>query len=1114
MSITAISPKTRKFYANGDDLNLPFKFPSNYRRTTKYTLLTFIPFSLFIQFRRVANVYFLITAVLQSISYVSPLNPFSAVAPLVFVLSVSMLREGIEDYLRHRSDLEENSARVKIYIQGKFKEMKSQDIQVGNIVMVSKDEFFPCDLIMLSNSSPGNTAYIETASIDGEKNLKIRNSVNETHNLVKHDEVIRFMSEVQCDLPNNSIYTFAGSINLNGEFVPINKNNILLGGAVLRNTTWAVGIAVYTGPDTKLRMNMMKRKEKQSRVEKVVNKYILYILLLQFCMCLVPSVLYAYYLEDSIQDKEFRKYDSSILSGFLNYFTYFLLLNTMLPISLIISLELLKIGQGFLMQKDLNLYSGLRNRPCKVSSFSLNEELGMIEHIFTDKTGTLTCNLMVFKACAIGDKVYGDNSSTMINSTLVSMTNQNSNDRNSNIIHFNGKELQEDLWSERSFIFPYPIGSFKLQKEVIKHFLLCMALCHECLVETNQTESKFIGQSPDEIALIEAACRLGIKFSSRYLNLVTIEVKNGDKTVQERFEVCCNFEFDSDRKRNSVVVKELRTGNYLVYAKGADNVMVKLLNENCAQYSVKIKKELKWFSEKGLRTLVLAYRQLDFEEFTLIKNNFDQAANLVVGREEAIGKVAGLVECKLWALACSAVEDSLQDEVPETIQDFIKAGIKVWMLTGDKLETAENIGRTCSLITENMDVIRIDAQDFMGVHLGLQESIDLIMLMESDICLIIQGDSLQHIMSPAEAYKQMSNEIVDNFWKLTLKCKSVVCCRMTPGQKRDVVHLVKRIQGAVVLTVGDGANDVPMILEGNIGIGIYGEEGMQAVQASDYSLGEFKYLWELLFVHGRFNYIRQSEMILYFIYKNLVFTLPQFWFCFYCAFSGQTVYDDWYITMYNMILTALPLMIKGLLEKDIRIPSRVDFESNETEINCRIRYEVPKLYSVGKLNTIFTGWNFTYWVFIGIFHSALVFFIPLYVSNKEVISSEGMQVDYVFFSITSFTCIILLVNLKLALWTKYWTIYHVVGIVLFSFLLYVAMIFLYDLLSEGNFSSSIYDILFSPQFYFTILVVICAFFVTDGGFFIKRQIMHPSDSRKLNERYAQNAIYIESHLTT
>ena len=1113
MSNTVISSSTRKFYANGDDLNLPFKFPSNYRRTTKYTLLTFIPFSLFIQFRRVANVYFLITAVLQSISFISPLNPFSAVAPLVFVLTVSIFREGIEDYLRHRSDQEENSAKVKIYIQGKFKQMKSQDIQVGNIVMVSKDEFFPCDLIMLSNSSAGNTAYIETASIDGEKNLKIRNSVNETHNFVKHDEVIRFMSEVKCDLPNNSIYTFAGSINLNGLCVPVNKNNILLGGAALRNTSWAIGIAVYTGPDTKLRMNLMKRKEKQSRIEKVVNKYILYILLLQFCMCMVPSIFYVYYLENDIQENEFRKYDSSLQSGILNYFTYFLLLNTMLPISLIISLELLKIGQGYFMQQDLNLYSPLRDRPCKVSSFSLNEELGMIEHIFTDKTGTLTCNSMIFKSCAIGDKVYGDHSSTMINSTLVSMTNQSPNEANSNLLNFNGKELLEDLWSERSFSFPYPGSSFKTQKEVIKHFLLCMALCHECLVETSQTESKYIGQSPDEIALIEAASRLGVKFSSRYLNLIILEVKHGDKIIEEKFEICCNFEFDSDRKRNSVVLKELATGNYLVYAKGADNVMIKLLNENCALYTNKVKKELKSFSEKGLRTLLLTYRQLDFEEFTLIKHSFDQAANLVVGRNEALGQVAALAEHKLLVLGCSAVEDSLQEEVPETIQDFLRAGIKVWMLTGDKLETAENIGRTCSLITENMDVIRIDSQDFMGVLTALQESIDLIMLMGSDICLIIQGDSILHIVSPPEAYSSMSEEIIDHFWKLTLKCKSVICCRMTPGQKRSIVDLVKKAQGSIVLTVGDGANDVPMILEGNIGVGIYGEEGMQAVQASDYAIGEFKYLWELLFVHGRFNYIRQSEMILYFIYKNLVFTLPQFWFCFYCTFSGQTVYDDWYITMYNMVLTALPLMVKGLLEKDVRIPNRVDFDSNETEISCRIRYEVPKLYSIGKLNTIFTGRNFTYWVLNGIFHSALVFFIPIYVSGKEVMNSEGMEIDFVFFSITSFTCIILLVNLKLALWTKYWTIFHFVGIVLFSFLLYVAMVLLYDLLSEGVFTSSIYGVLWSAQFYFTVLLVVCAFFVTDGGFFIKSQIIHTGDSRRLR-KFANNAIYAENHLTT
>jgi phospholipid-transporting ATPase len=752
----------------------------------------------------------------------------------------------------------------------------------------------------------------------------------------------------------------------------------------------------------------------------------------------------------------------------------------------------------------------LRDRTCKVSSFSLNEELGMIEHIFTDKTGTLTCNKMLFKGCAVGDKIYGDSNSTLINSTLVSMTNQNEKN-NSN--SFNGREIQEDLWSE-SFIFPYPVSSFKLQKEVIKHLFLCMALCHECLVETSQGETNYIGQSPDEIALIDAAAKVGVKFAKKNSNFVTLELKNGEKIFEEIFEICCFFEFDSDRKRNSVLVKEMKSGKYFVYAKGADNVMLKLLSEASTQYSGKIKRELNVFSEKGLRTLLLAFREVSFEDFTLIKNNFDQASNLVQNRLESLNKVSNQVECNLVLLGCTAVEDSLQEEVPETIQDFLKADIKVWMLTGDKLETAENIGRTCSLISESMHVIKIDAGDFVTVNNMIQESLELIILMENDICLVIQGDSLQHIMSPSETYKDMKSEILENFWKLTLRCKSVICCRMTPGQKRDVVDLVRRTQGSVVLSVGDGANDVPMILEGNIGVGIYGEEGMQAVQASDYAVGEFRFLWELLFVHGRFNYIRQSEMILYFIYKNLVFTLPQFWFCFYCAFSGQTVYDDWYITMYNMVLTALPLMVKGLLEKDVRIPDRLEIEQNDAEISSRLRYEVPKLYKTGKLNTIFTGWNFASAVFVGILHSALVFFVPLYVSSKEVLDEEGSETDYVFFSVTSFTSIIILVNLKLALSTRYWTFYHVTAILLFSLLLYISMILLYDLLSSGVFASSIYCVIVSPRFFLTILLVLSGFLVTDGALFIKDHIISPSESCKLMHKYMQNVVYIESNLTT
>lgn len=1016
---------------------------------------------------------------------------------------VSMIREGIEDYLRYRSDKEANSYKVEIFKDGTFTKKPSKDIKVGSIVKVPQDHMFPCDLLMLTNSSNNTLAYIETASIDGEKNLKIRSSINKTQG-ISPLELSTGLNEIECDLPNANIYNFNGNIVYRDETVFIGKNNLLLAGAVLRNTAWVVGVAVYTGPETKIRMNMIGRRIKLSTIEKKVNKFILFILALQFCLCVVASVLGYFWMDEQKQDKEFNV-RSPAVQGVLLYFTYFLLLNTMLPISLIISLEILKVLQGYFMHKNLRLFSYLRDQPCKVTSFSLNEELGMIQEIFTDKTGTLTCNKMVFRICAIGEKVYGDNMLTIINSTIQSVLTQNER----NPLIFTSKELLEDFSGTNLTTLPYKIGKIEYQRDLVKEFLLCMALCHECLVETTGDEVKYIGQSPDESTLLDTAMRMGIKFAQKFQNTITIQVTQDNKTREEFFELISVFEFNSERKRNSVVVKKIADGTFWIYAKGADSEIHKLLASPYGQNFEKIEKEVKSFSEKGLRTLLLACREIDFEEFTYFKSKYDEACAEIHDRESHLYRVAGLVENNLELLGCTGVEDCLQEDVPETIQDFLKAGLKIYMLTGDKLETAENIARTCLLVNDSTQVLKLDQIELQRLEGCIEEFLGVVENIDADFSLIVQGDIFKMLMHDIGT----ESNAIENFWSLCSKCKSIIFCRMTPGQKKEVVKAAKARTNCVTLAVGDGANDVPMILEADIGIGIFGEEGMQAVQASDYAVGEFRLLWELLFVHGRYNYLRQSEMILYFIYKNLVFTIPQFLFGFYCGYSGQTVYDDWYITIYNMILTALPLMIKGVLEKDIKIPERYDGEIMDSQINCIIKKNVPKLYALGKHNECFQYSAFIKWLFTGILHSLIVFFLPLYACNKTLTSHKGYQTDFVYFSITSFTCIILVVSIKFALTTRYWTFYHMAGLIIFSLFLYFAFILAYDKLTPSIFGGSIYVLISSAGFYLIIYSCICLILATDTAIDMLFKILYPEQAVRLLNRFKNTSVHLESNAT-
>ena len=588
-------------YVGGHDRNKKFNYCSNYISTTKYTLITFLPRSLLEQFMRVMNVYFLATAVLQSIPEISPLNPFSAIAPLVFVLAVSMTREGVEDYMRYRSDKETNSVLTQVYRGGKFCEVTSKEVNVGDLVLVRKNEVFPCDLIQLSCSSENGICYIETSSLDGEKALKPRYVLSPTRNLYKDSQFVRFYSKVVCEQPNPQLYSFMGNIEVDNTQWPIGKNHILLAGSFLRNTEWTMGAAVYTGTDCKLRQNLSGRRFKQSRIEKQVNKFIILIVLLQVVLCGYSAVSAGMWTANEwdghwyLGDTDYEPW----VQGVLNYFTYFLLLNTMIPISLIVSLEIVKVGQGLFMQFDQEMYSDVTDRACKVSSFSLNEELGMIGHVFSHKTGTLTCNKMEFKRLTIGLKSYA---------------------------------IGEDDESESNLQqFMSDLNAADAQSSHNALFLKCMSLCHECLIDTTQEgKKKFTGQSPDEVAILDAAKLMGYEFLGTSNGVISL-VKD---TAPIQYSQVCTFEFDSDRKRSSVVVIEQATNKAFLFIKGADSVINPLLgNANSNDIVENVRKDLHIYAKKGYRTLMLGFRQIPDTEFRNWKERFELASRAIENRD-------------------------------------------------------------------------------------------------------------------------------------------------------------------------------------------------------------------------------------------------------------------------------------------------------------------------------------------------------------------------------------------------------------------------------------------------------------------------------------------------
>lgn len=1160
--------------------------------SSKYSVYTFLPKQLRAQLSKVANCYFLVVAIMQMVPSWSTTGKYTTIVPLLIFMSISMAREAFDDWRRHGHDREENNKVTHVVrenadlesfdtrsiatimtetvqVEGGagnlsptdnhltpvlsmlqiapniflnsslmtrynlFREaVKWKDVKVGDLLYIKEDEWVPADVVLLAvdtYSPDSHDAHVETMALDGETNLKTKSAHPELGKYATKATTLKnIRSIVTVEDPNSDLYNFEGHFSLNGSEYSLGPDNVVYRGSILRNTKAVLGLVVFTGEETKIRMNNLRNpRVKAPKLQWNINLIVLFMVFVVVTLSAFSTMAERLYY-DKGRSKMWYLLDQDV--GVAATFMGFIIMyNTLIPLSLYVTMEIIKVMQLLFLQYDIDMYHVESNTPADAKTATILEELGQVSYIFSDKTGTLTDNKMVFRkfsVCGSGwlhdlDLLEKERDCPTANvphhqqttALLPQLSNQERNPRESTTsIVRSSLELEtvtsRSTWKSTAhplkeqdlptslyllkYVQSHPQSIFSKK---VKFFLLSIALCHTALpksaskssntstyslneaeepqMEESESDSHihYQASSPDELALIQAARDLGFILFDKQNTILQIKTYPDGFAFPpkiEQYEVLDVIDFTSLRKRMSVIVKfpDSRVG---VICKGADNVIIdrlkhaeiarkkardllmsssdrktmeaelvlqsKLsmdlesrksggslrgsidimermgsidgivhkdkhdLNEIAKQakrslhiqqakrYSMEeisndgedqekafipsdklllhdeylIEKTLEHiedFSTEGLRTLLYSFKWLNRGEYEEWSEEYQAAKIALTDRSKKLEQVGEKIETDFQLLGATAIEDKLQEGVSDAIEKLTRAGIKLWMLTGDKRETAINIGHSCRLIKDYSTIVVLSMDE------GSEKLKQRITGTSNDMergkiahcVVVVDGGTLSAMEDDSTLFSV--------FIELCIQVDSAICCRASPAQKAKMINSVRFLRKRdVTLAVGDGANDIAMIQSADIGVGITGQEGLQAARSADYAIAQFRFLLKLLLVNGRYNYVRTSKFVLSTFYKELMFYLTQCVFQRYTYFTGTSMYESWSLSMFNTLFTSIPVICIGMFDKDLN-PSTL--------------LAVPELYVTGRMYKQFNLKVFLSWMFLAAVQSVTVSFISYF----------------------------------------------------------------------------------------------------------------------------------------
>jgi phospholipid-translocating ATPase len=667
--------------------------------------MNLVPVVLLNQFKFFSNLFFLLIALSQMFPPLRVGFLFTYVAPLAIVLMITIAKEAVDDYKRFKRDKEANSQVYKRVTRQGLVDIASADIKEGDLIQINANERIPADMILLHTTDKSGSIFLRTDQLDGETDWKLRKPVVGTQEISDVTKLYSDNNYVFADPPSKQIYYFKGNFVMQqGTYTkkePLCLEQTMWTNTVLAAST-AVGVVIYTGKETRAQMNSSNPQTKVGAIDMELN--------------FISKSLFTFMFLCSIGIVMLSGFQGSLGQNLISIFRFLLLLSSIIPISLRVNLDFAKIIYAYKISNDENIPETIARNS------TIPEELGRIQYLFTDKTGTLTQNDMVFKQICFESGNFTEEGLDELASILRDECRKSSGPL---------KDV-EDNYSNTS---PEQINKKRLRRNrnnVVRDAITALSLCHNVTPVEENGEKIYQASSPDEVALVKFADSLQMVLTER--SQMRIQILNADEKPED-YEILANFPFSSETKRMGILLKHLESGRLVFYLKGAEVVMENKVQENSRPF---LRETCENLASTGLRTLVISQKFVPPEEYAKWERKYNLAKTEMEDREKKVQQVVEELEEGMEFLCVTGVEDKLQVDVTDTIESLRNGGVQIWMLTGDKVETATCIAISTGLKSKSQSMFfmkELKKQDEIDAHLKIFEKLE-------DTILIIDGNTL------------------------------------------------------------------------------------------------------------------------------------------------------------------------------------------------------------------------------------------------------------------------------------------------------------------------------------------------------------------------------------